>query len=518
MYIRRKVYSISALEGDLLEKSFSKGFTEYLKKVAEDVKDYEEVAGDGEVSPAKEAMLKKLQRYIKENPGKSAAIGGGALATIGGGIALAKYLKNRRRKEDAKSEDSKEKNFSEGMNYLERVVESDTLPSSVKESLLKRLSNYVKKNPLKSAGIGAGAAATIGGGIALAKYLKNKKKNEEGAKEEKTFSEYLDDAYILGIEAAQKEFGWLGDKVKGWADKLTNKAAKKDSEGRKQVDSNKGKYGIGAAASSVSGHAKVSAAEGTAAVARGMERAGNKIGKAEDAVKKGAQDLKKKAVDTRDKAVKAGKDFVKNVKDKASARAEQAKQKRAELVKKGKEAFASAKGKVEAAGKKVRNSALEGVANVAGKASKAAGNLEKKALKARRYSEEGDKFEDMKSYRGNGRALLIGDSGAMIARALGNRHATNLAKNNPEISDEELIKKGSKRAAIAGGLLGTVGAAATVLNDPYYREDPALAIAAGSLPIRQALGGYLGAKKAIKDRLDKRDALKLQGQNIDKKK
>ena len=516
MYIRRKVYSISALEGDLLEKSFSKGFTEYLKKVAEDVKDYEEVAGDGEVSPAKEAMLKKLQRYIKENPGKSAAIGGGALATIGGGIALAKYLKNRRRREDAKSEESKEKNFSEGMNYLERVVESDTLPSSVKESLLKRLSNYVKKNPLKSAGIGAGAAATIGGGIALAKYLKNRKKNEEGS-EEKTFSEYLDDAYILGIEAAQKEFGWLGDKVKGWADKLTNKAAKKDSEGRKQVDSNKGKYGLGAAASSVSGHAKVSAAEGTAAVARGMEKAGNKIGKAEDAVKKGAQDLKKKAVDTRDKAVKAGKDFVKNVKDKANARAEQAKQKRAELVKKGKEAFASAKGKVEAAGKKVRNSALEGVANVAGKASKAAGKLEKKALKARRYSEEGDKFEDMKSYRGNGRALLIGDSGAMIARALGNRHATNLAKKNSEISDEELIKKGSKRAAIAGGLLGTVGAAAA-LSRPEYREDPVMAVAAGSLPVRQALGGYLGAKKAIKDRLDKRDALKLQGQNIDKKK
>jgi hypothetical protein len=90
-------------------------------------------------------------------------------------------------------------------------------------------------------------------------------------------------------------------------------------------------------------------------------------------------------------------------------------------------------------------------------------------------------------------------------------------EGNTQISDEELIKKGSKRAAIAGGLLGTVGAA-TVLSDPYYREDPVTAIAAGSLPVRQALGGYLGAKKAIKDRLDKRDALKLQGQNVDKKK
>lgn len=435
MYIRRKVYSISALEGELLEKSFSKGITQYLQKVADDVKDYEEIAGDN-VSPAKEAMLKRFYKYVQENPGKSAAIGGGALATIGGGIALAKYLKNKKRKEAAKSEESKEKNF----------------------------------------------------------------------------SEYLDEAYDMGYEYAQREFGWLGDKVKGWADKLTNKAAKKDSEGRKEVDSNKGKYGLGAATASAKGHAKVSAANATAAVARGMEKAGNTINAAEDTAKAKAKEVKDKAVAAKDKAVKAGKDFVKSVKDKATAKVDQAKKTKDDLVKRGKAAYESAKNKVEATGKKVRNTALEGVASVAGKASKAAGKLEKKALKARRYSDE--KFEDIKSYRGNGRAALVGDSSAMIGRAFGNRHATNLAKNNPEISDEELIKKGSKRAAIVGGLIGGLGAAG---NYSKYGEDPVADVLYGSLPVRGALGGYLGAKKAIKDRIVKRDALKMQGQNVDNK-
>lgn len=200
MYIRRKVYSISALEGELLEKSFSEGITQYLQKVADDAKDYEEIAGDN-VSPAKGAMLKRFYKYIQENPGKSAAIGGTALATIGGGIALAKYLKNKKRKEDAKPEESKEKNF----------------------------------------------------------------------------SEYLDEAYDMGYEYAQKEFGWFGNKLKGWADKLTNKAAERDSKGRKQVDSAKGKYGGRVLADTAKGHANVSVAEGTAAIARGMEKAGNKI-------------------------------------------------------------------------------------------------------------------------------------------------------------------------------------------------------------------------------------------------
>ncbi len=328
MYIRRKVYSITALEGELLEKSFSEGITQYLQKVADDAKDYEEVAGDN-VSPAKGAMLKRFYKYIQENPGKSAAIGGTALATIGGGIALAKYLKNKKRKEAAKSEESKEKNF----------------------------------------------------------------------------SEYLDEAYDMGYEYAQKEFGWFGDKLKGWADKLTDKAAKRDSKGRKQVDSTKGKYGGRVLVDTAKGHANVSAAEGTAAIARGMERAGNKINEAEDAVKAKVKDVRKKAENAKNKAVDAKNDLVKRGRDAYKSAEKKVKGAYESAEKKVRGAYNSVEKKVKDTGKSIKNTALESAASVAGKISKGAKNVsksakkfEKRALKARSYSE---RLEELKPYLGS---------------------------------------------------------------------------------------------------------------------
>lgn len=104
MYIRRKVFSISERRDEEIEKAFSKGYTDYLKKVAEDAK----VLGESPLDPSlpgkvKESYLKRIADLIKRNPGKTALAIGGTGAAAG---ALA-YLKNKKNKK------KEEKEFSE---------------------------------------------------------------------------------------------------------------------------------------------------------------------------------------------------------------------------------------------------------------------------------------------------------------------------------------------------------------------------------------------------------------------
>lgn len=132
MYIRRKVFSISERSEQEIEKAFSKGYTEMLKKIAEDV-DFEEVSGNNNLPKNSKAKLyfKKLAKLISNNPGKTAAILGGAgLATAG----AAYYKKNKKKNAEEKT-------------YSELIEEAYTLGSEYAQKEFSALEQHLVPAP-----------------------------------------------------------------------------------------------------------------------------------------------------------------------------------------------------------------------------------------------------------------------------------------------------------------------------------------------------------------------------------
>ncbi len=134
MYIRRKVFSISERNEQEIEKAFSKGYTEMLKKIAEDA-DFEEVPGDGNNNLPKNSKaklyFKKLAKLISNNPGKTAAILGGAgLATAG----AAYYKKNKKKNAEEKT-------------YSELIEEAYTLGSEYAQKEFSALEQHLAPAP-----------------------------------------------------------------------------------------------------------------------------------------------------------------------------------------------------------------------------------------------------------------------------------------------------------------------------------------------------------------------------------
>jgi hypothetical protein len=97
----------------------------------------------------------------------------------------------------------------------------------------------------------------------------------------------------------------------------------------------------------------------------------------------------------------------------------------------------------------------------------------------RMYSEEQGEFGDkpkkknlignQSSYRGNGRAYVLGNYGGVIGRAAGNHAATKAARQGK--SDEEVMDRGKKVAGRVGGAAGAgLAAGATYIGGKKYLE------------------------------------------------
>lgn len=117
-------------------------------------------------------------------------------------------------------------------------------------------------------------------------------------------------------------------------------------------------------------------------------------------------------------------------------------------------------------------------------------------------------LRDIESRRGYGRSLLLSYTGP-VGTYVGSRRADELDRQGK--SDREILRGASDRAALVGGLAGTgLGAAigAYRANKRGLRIGEASkvigthALASGAFG---TLGGYFGARKNTKERLDKRD-------------
>lgn len=146
-------------------------------------------------------------------------------------------------------------------------------------------------------------------------------------------------------------------------------------------------------------------------------------------------------------------------------------------------------------------------------------------INQREFAEKEDKkpkkkrrpLEDVKSHRGLGRSLIVGlpsGFGGAVGAFLGKKKADKLDAEGK--SDKEILKGATKHAAAAGAGIGAGLVGANIVGSSIMApKGMKKAAIVGSLaPLAAAtgfgaLGGYLGAKKNTKTRLEKRKYRKI---------
>lgn len=137
-------------------------------------------------------------------------------------------------------------------------------------------------------------------------------------------------------------------------------------------------------------------------------------------------------------------------------------------------------------------------------------DLDKELLLSEMYRKS-LRLSHFKSKRGIGRSLILGLGLGSVGRYVGMRAAENADdESNGNISEYELLKIASNKGGNIGALAGFTGGAGRSLIKSY-RDDKDLSGAAidalkwGTIKGGFGyIGGRLGAKKAIKEKLDAR--------------
>lgn len=126
-------------------------------------------------------------------------------------------------------------------------------------------------------------------------------------------------------------------------------------------------------------------------------------------------------------------------------------------------------------------------------------------------------MEDVESHRGLGRSLIVGlpsGPGGAVGAFLGKKKADKLDAEGK--SDKEILKGATKHAAAAGAGIGAGLVGGKMISDAIIlpKGMKKAAVVGKIVPLAAAtgfgaLGGYLGAKKNTKTRLEKRKYRKI---------
>lgn len=129
---------------------------------------FSEGAGEGD-KKVDEGTMKKILDWVKKNKVTAGAIGAGVAGAGVGGAYLYKKHKNKKQQE------------AEAREFSEHVDEVASDNPEVKKSIIKKVTEWVEKNPkLTKYGGGALAAAAVGGaGYAGYRAYKKRKAAEE---------------------------------------------------------------------------------------------------------------------------------------------------------------------------------------------------------------------------------------------------------------------------------------------------------------------------------------------------
>ena len=116
-------------------------------------------------------------------------------------------------------------------------------------------------------------------------------------------------------------------------------------------------------------------------------------------------------------------------------------------------------------------------------------------------------LKDHDSYRGIGRSYFLGGLPGIVGTYVGKEHGLNLEKEG--YTDKEIEEKAGGRGALVGAATGAVVspivAASLAKQLPEVSKSKLATSALLGMTALGALGSYLGAKKNISDRVEKRD-------------
>lgn len=116
-------------------------------------------------------------------------------------------------------------------------------------------------------------------------------------------------------------------------------------------------------------------------------------------------------------------------------------------------------------------------------------------------------LKDVESHRGLGRSYLLGGLNGALGGYVGKKHADTLDAEGA--SDEEILRGSKKRGALAGAAIGAGLGVVNAASLAKFNKPLAVGAAIGSAATG-ALGGYLGAGKNTRTRLDKRKLREIE--------